>query len=298
MPNPIESVYLSINNTDAQIHIKHFIGTGDVVFMVHGAIENGTIFYSKSNKGLAPFLAKHGFDVYVIDLRGRGQSTPAINKNSKHGQTESINQELPLALEHIRSLRPNVKQHWLAHSWGGPLINSLLARQPQLLEHISSLTYFGSKRSIQIKYLKRFIYIDLFWFGICKLIIKFYGYLPAKKLKFGADLETKKSHQQSINWVYGSWIDSDDGFNYAVKLKNLNLAPSLYLAAINDHVLGHPKDVERFMNESGTGEKCYILLGKNYGNLVNYDHINMLTHPLAIKDHFQVVLNWLKSNDS
>ncbi len=290
-----ESIFLSLPNSDSKIHLKHFIGTGDVVFMVHGAIENGRIFYSNSNKGLGPFLANHGFDVYVIDLRGRGQSTPPINNLATHGQTQSISEELPLALKHIQKLRPNIKHHWLAHSWGGPLINSLLTRQPEFIAQIKSLTYFGSKRSIKIKTLKRFFYIDLFWHGLCQLIVKYYGYLPAKKLGFGADSETKKSHQQSINWVYGDWIDSDDNFNYAEKLKDLTLAPSLYLAAVNDHVLGHPKDVLRFIAESGTGAKRYILLGKQYGNKVNYDHINMLTHPQAAKDHFPMIVKWLKS---
>ena len=47
-----------------------------VVLMIHGAVENGRIFYSNSGKGLAPFLCNSDSDVFVIDLPGRGESQP------------------------------------------------------------------------------------------------------------------------------------------------------------------------------------------------------------------------------
>ena len=65
------------------------------VLMLHGAIEDGRIFYSKSGKGLASTLARAGHTVYVIDSRGRGQSTPPIGKDNNHGQFEMIAHTLP-----------------------------------------------------------------------------------------------------------------------------------------------------------------------------------------------------------
>lgn len=294
MPLSKSSIFIPIPNTSAKLHLKRFHGSSDVVFMVHGAIENGKIFYSESDKGLAPFLAKKNFDVYVLDLRGRGQSTPAINDKADYGQSDSIMQELPLALNKIIELRGQTKQHWIAHSWGGTLLSALLARQPELISNVSSQIYFGSKRSIRIKSFKRLFYIDFIWNMIGKLLIKTHGFLPAKKFKLGADSESKKSHRQSLEWVYGPWIDSDDQFNYALQLKKLTLPPTLFIAAINDHTLGHPKDVLRFMNECGQGIQRYQLLSKQSGNLHNYNHIDMLTHQLAEKDHFITVLDWIE----
>mgnify|MGYP000054680651 FL=1 len=86
-----------------RLHVRH-IQPGvaihaDPILMVHGAIENGRIFYTESGKGLACFLARHGYQVYVADLRGRGQSTPAIAERAGHGQHELITEDLP-ALQH------------------------------------------------------------------------------------------------------------------------------------------------------------------------------------------------------
>jgi len=49
------------------------------VLLLHGAIGNGRIFASKrGDKGLAIFLARHGYRTFVADLRGRGQSVPNL----------------------------------------------------------------------------------------------------------------------------------------------------------------------------------------------------------------------------
>lgn len=279
------------------LHLKRFCGdkNGDVVFMLHGAVENGGIFYSDNNKGLAPYLAKRGFDVYVADLRGRGKSYPAISQDADYGQTESICEELPQFFKKIIELRGEAKQHWIAHSWGGVLLNAYLARFPNAQTRLCSLVYFGSKRQVKVKSLRRFFVIDVIWRGYCWLLAKRYGHLPAKRFRLGSDSETRKSHRQSVEWVTGLWVDSDDGFDYCRALKNRALPPTLYFAGKKDHVLGHVDDVRRFMQESGCGLKKLCFLSRKNHFKHDYNHINMLVHTDAEIDHFREVTKWLKS---
>ncbi len=98
--------------------------------MVHGAIENGRIFYTESGKGLACFLARHGYQVYVADLRGRGLSTPAIAEQAEHGQHELITEDMPALHRWIAARHAGFKLHWMAHSWGGVIMASTLVRFP------------------------------------------------------------------------------------------------------------------------------------------------------------------------
>jgi pimeloyl-ACP methyl ester carboxylesterase len=292
-----ESLYVPVGGTD-ELHLRHFWidSTGPPVLFVHGSIENGRIFYSHSGRGLAPFLARQGFDCFVADLRGRGESRPPISRSSRYGQTEAIVQDLAALANAIEQLRGEVAQHWVAHSWGGVLVSSHLARFPARIARVASLTYFGVKRRILVRNLARLVMIDLGWRGIHRLAAALVGYLPARRLGFGSDNETRRSHAQCRAWVRdGPWIDPADGFDYGSALRAVSLPRCLYLAAVRDRCLGNPNDVQAFIAESGAHHHHFRLLARANGNLHDYDHISMLTHPDAERDHFPLVSTWIST---
>jgi predicted alpha/beta hydrolase len=281
--------------------LQRFTGVapGPPLLMLHGAIENGRIFYSGSSKGLAPYLARNGFDVYVIDLRGHGRSTPPINRESRFGQTESITVDIPACIEAVKGLRGPIPQQWIAHSWGGVLFSAVLARFPEYTRQVASLVYFGSKRTIRVRNIHRFLKVSLVWRWICPAACRIFGYLPARQLRIGSDSETAKSYRQSAAWVRDdAWVDSDDSFDYGAAIRKLSLPPIWYIAAQNDHALGHPRDVQDFMQSTGRQERRYTLLSRANGNRHDYDHIDMLTHPDAEKDHFPLLLEWLRNHQT
>ena len=293
-----QSIPVPLEN-GAVLALQRFTGSepGPPVLMLHGAIENGRIFYSESGKGLAPYLARNGFDVYVIDLRGHGRSSPPIDRTSRFGQTEAITEDIPACIEAVRRLRGKAALQCIAHSWGGVLFSSVLARFPEHAAMISSLVYFGSKRTIRVRNIHRLLKVDLVWKMVCPLACRIAGYLPARQLRIGSDSETAKSYRQSAAWVENDdWVDSDDGFNYGEAVKKRSLPPIWYVAAKNDHALGHPQDVADFMESAGRQECRYTLLSRKNGNLHDYDHINMLTHPDAAEDHFPQVVEWLRQH--
>lgn len=292
-----ENHFIQINATD-RLHLMRFYENenGTPVFLLHGAIENGHIFYSKNQKGLAPFLAENGFDVYIGDLRGRGKSTPAISRVSLYGQTEAINEDIPAFIEHIIKLRGNVPQFWFAHSWGGVLLSSYFARYVQYRPLVKGMVYFATKRSIRVRNLHRYLMIDFMWNRFGFLLTKLYGYLPGKSWGYGSDNETLKSHAQSVTWVKPSaWVDPEDHFDYGAAIKKIKLPPILYLAGEKDYCLGNKNDVLDFIEESGDKSAKFILLSKKNGHLHDYDHINILTHPDAREDQFRLVLEWMQN---
>ncbi|WP_440874536.1 alpha/beta fold hydrolase [Thalassotalea sp. PLHSN55] len=292
-----QSHFVSLSHS-CQLHLMLINKTpahqGIPILMIHGMIEDGRIFYHKNGKGLACYLAKQGYSVYVADLRGIGQSKPRINKNSAHGQTETIVNDIPALIAYTLAHSHHDKLHLVAHSWGGVYLNACLLRFPKICQQVYSGVYFGSKRQVRVKNVERFFKIDLFWNKLGFAISKRRGYFPAKGLKVGADNETQKTHQQCIQWIKkDDWQDSDDRFDYHQAAKTAKLPPIFYLAAVNDHSLGHQSDVKLFMKESGGQDNKYSLLSIKQGNLVDYDHLNMLTSPQAINDHFPAVLKWL-----
>lgn len=299
-----ESIFTLVG--EHRLHMRRFYQNpeGPPVWMVHGSIEDGHIFYSSSGKGLAPFLSAHGYDVFVADLRGRGKSTPAINKNSRWGLAENLREDFPAYIEKIREIKGDQPQHWMAHSWGGVLQLAYLGRYQSSTGMPAtgvpaSLTFFGSKRRINIFSLSKFFQVNIMWGRVSRLLIKKYGYLPAKKFRMGSDSESDRSHSETHQWVVErDWHDWHDGFDYRKALQKTSLPPLLSLTGANDCVLGHPYDVRALLEETGSDTAKIQVVGKTEGFMHDYDHINLLTHPDAPKDHFQKVLEWLRQHSS
>ena len=289
-----ESIY--ITEGEEQLHLRHIWQRkgGVPIFMLHGLIENGFIFYTEKGKGLACYLAEQGFDVYVADLRGRGKSLPAINSQSTFGQHETITCDIALFLEKIQSINPQ-KMHLIAHSWGGVLISSFLARYPKWLDKVYSKTCFGTKRVVTAKTMEAYFKLGFMWRYIAPILAKKNGYFDAKKFRFGSDSETKKSLEESITWVIpGKWHDLNDGFDYYTAAQNITWPPTWHLTGISDYALGHQQDVQLFIDECNNRNAKFSVLSKQAGNQVNYDHINILTHPNTVNDHFPKLALWLK----
>lgn len=270
---------------------------GKACFMLHGSIENGRIFYSLSGKGLAPWLAGHGYDVFVADLRGKGKSSPAVGKDATHGQWEAINEDIPAFLDAIRAIKGGEPMHWMAHSWGGVLLLSYLARYHEV--QVASLTFFACKRDVRVQNMYRWFNIDLLWNLGGRYLCWRYGFMPMTKYGIGSDNEPRNFFREVNHWVYShDWVCPRDGFDYGANLQQIRLPPALYLAGAKDTHSGHASDVKRLMQQTGNRKQDkFMLLSKENGNLLDYDHNNILTHQLALEDHFPEVLQWMKQHE-
>jgi len=295
-----ESVWAPVGSDGDELHLRRVWTdpAGPAVLAVHGAVENGRVFWSPSGRGLAPFLAGRGLDVWVGDLRGRGESRPHLGRGSRFGQAEAITEDLPAMARAVAEARGEPPALWIAHSWGGVLLSSFLLRFPEHRRGVRGVVHFGTKRRVLVRNLHRRLAIDLTWKVACTLVAAVVGYLPARRLRIGSDDETRRSHRDSVRWVResGAWVDTRDGFDYGAVARTTELPPTLSLAGAADRSLGHPDDVRRFLDESGPGPVEYRLLARATGHRRDYGHVDMLTHPGAAGDHFPLVAEFLHSH--
>jgi pimeloyl-ACP methyl ester carboxylesterase len=271
---------------------------GEPVLMLHGSIENGKVFYSEKGAGLAPWLARKGYDVFVAHRRGRGGGEPPMSAASSFSQTEEITEDIPALMESIREIKGDIPLHWVAHSWGGVIMTSHLVRFPENIPQVKSLSYFGTKRFVSVINPTRILQIDAIWSWYCRRVIRKHGYLPAESLPFGiaSDHESDGTHLHCMLWATRDrWIDPEDGFDYGRAAEKVTLPPALYLAASRDRCLGHPVDVMRTARESGQDNWKYVLLGKKTGFRNDYDHVTMLTHREAPGEVYPLVLEWIEN---
>lgn len=290
-----ESIFIPLEN--GKLHLKRIYQNenGKPVFLLHGSIENGKIFYSNSLKGFAPYLAQKGFDVFVVDMQGRGLSTPAMSKKSKYGQIDVIKTDIPLCLQEIKKIKGTIPIYCAAHSWGGVLMLAYMARYEN---NIKNLVLFGAKRRLTIRSAQYYKELVFGWKFLGSILTPIFGYLPAKELKMGSDNEPRYHWKQINKWLgtKSKWVDNIDGFHYGKALAEKQLPPLLFLDGANDMLLGHTQDVKLLMNEVHNAKKEYWYLSKENGYKHNYGHVDMLTHKDAPDDYFYKIVNWMLAN--
>ncbi len=280
-----------------QLHLRRLTDNpdGPAVLLLHGLLEDGTIFYSNQGRGLAHFLAERGFDTYIPDLRGKGRSWPPVSGWATYRVGDAITQDIPAILDTIYSIKGQLPAFWVTHAWGGVLASSFLARYPGYRVSLNGLINFGTHRVALHRSLSRYIWLDGLWGWLTHLVARFKGYIPGRGLKIGAQNEFLGIQQDSLNWFRGrNWVDPVDQFDYGEALsKGLDFPPALYFAPSADVARCSAADVKGFMREIGHHNGRLVVLGQNLGNRHDYSQISMLTHPDAVHDHFPFMVNWM-----
>ncbi|MBX5482962.1 MAG: alpha/beta fold hydrolase [Myxococcaceae bacterium] len=120
---PSETIFVTTNdNVRLAIHRVrpplHEASGAPVVMLLHGLAANRLAFLWPQ-RSLAVHLAQRGFDVYVPELRGAGESeTPS----RPWDLDDYLTLDLPAILEGIRRAAGTRPVHWVGHSMGGILM--------------------------------------------------------------------------------------------------------------------------------------------------------------------------------
>lgn len=293
-----ESIMVSLPSTD-QVHMARFYtdkkNLGAPVFMLHSTLHDGSTFYSDDGNGLACYLARQGYDVYVADLRGRGKSWPKINNLSRFGIHQLINEDIPALLKKISIKRGKVSQIWVGHGFGSVLMCSYYARYGDSLGNVARMAHFAARRQIQVSNRSKAFTFDFVLGKLSRLCIKLTGYMPSRFLRQGTANESRGILADYLDWSSASvWSDCEDGFSYGEAIRQQQLPPSFYFASTGDKAYGDPADVREFVKELGPHDGRLMVLSRRGGNLRDYTHMSMLRHKDCETDHFPLLLDWLQ----
>ncbi|ANQ51346.1 alpha/beta hydrolase [Flammeovirga sp. MY04] len=302
MTNDINTSETFVKVGTDQLFVKHYapsaVNTSKAILMIHGSIESGRIFYSLKDKGLGPWLASKGYQVFIPDFRGRGRSMPKVSSNSKNNQYDAIEEEIPALINYIHTNVEDAELNFVTHSWGGVWLMAHIARHPEL--KVNRIINIAVKRSISVSSFKKWFEVDIVWKHVGKLMTNLFGYFPAVEMKIGQENESRGVYEDCKRWVYAKdkWVDTEDGFDYINEFDHRkNIPPTLYITGLREFYLGHQTDVKRLMKEVNGDHDQFILLSKETGFAHDYDHINICTSKSGGDDHFPLIEAWLKSED-
>ena len=94
---------------------------------------------------LARFLARRGFEAWVLELRGHGFSEPA-GRRKRAGWTfdDLVEFDVPTAIAYVRERCGGRPLVWIGHSMGGMVAYGALAHNPELQKSTAGLVTLAS----------------------------------------------------------------------------------------------------------------------------------------------------------
>jgi alpha-beta hydrolase superfamily lysophospholipase len=109
------------------------------VLLVHGFGQNRYAWHLPS-RSLANHLARAGYDVYNLDLRGHGRSRHLGAKRSR-GVEDYVREDLPTAVDEVQAISGGRPVYLVGHSLGG-LVS--YAAAPALGKAVAGIVSIGA----------------------------------------------------------------------------------------------------------------------------------------------------------
>ncbi|MEJ2718156.1 MAG: alpha/beta fold hydrolase [Deltaproteobacteria bacterium] len=297
------------------------------VILCHGLSSNRYTFDLPGAPSLARFLKRHGWDVWVAELRGSGESDhPEVFRSDVpytwHFE-DHLREDVPAIITRVIELTGAPAVHWVGHSMGGLLVQAYLAANENPL--IASAVTVGSPSDfshmdnnafhllLRLRWVAR--YCPIFPLPFLNRLVTpfahrlhdFFGglfYAPnvypqtiSKFLALGAQLVTS-----GTLWLdFGRFLETGvfgpgDGTTYTANLP-ASRVPLLIMGGSRD---GFAPEAAVKAADAMTGdavERESIILGKGSGCSEDYGHVDLLVGKRVELEVFPLIHQWVENHD-
>jgi pimeloyl-ACP methyl ester carboxylesterase len=296
------------------------------VLLCHGLGANRFNFDLGHEASLARYLQQEGFEVWSIDLRGRGNSRrpPRGNGGPRHAPffDDYVRKDAPAAIRHVLGQTGACRVHWIGHSMGGLVLYALL--QGEGAAAITSGVAIGSPGSFgkvrmgslvyvvsqALRFLPR-MHLSFLAAGAAPLVahIRFprEGFFLNRKNVERVVLERALCHlvadisggeiAQSLDWMKsGEFRACDKVTSYEDRLASVR--QPLFLIAGAKDFLAPPESVAAVYERIGSEKKDFLVLGRQQGQEHDYGHGDLLIGKNCSREVFPRIRDWLASVES
>ncbi len=251
------------------------------VILTHGTFSNAQVC-----SVLAQTLALEGFDCFVLEWQGHGQSSAP----QRQPDFEDLSGcDVPAALAAVRQLTGQRQALWVAHSGGALLALMHLARTRAAREEVAGLVALASQATDAGRTLKGRAQIV-----IGRLITAALGHLPGRLLRLGPENEFGVAMNQWFGWSWSGRWRGRDGFDYLAALKDLHL-PALCISGAGDDFIAPVTGCQRLCDALGSTDKQHLQCGTATGFGEDYTHARLIASRRAREEVWPRLVTWLKA---
>jgi alpha-beta hydrolase superfamily lysophospholipase len=249
------------------------------VLLTHGTFSNGGICAR-----LAAYLAEHGFDAWVLDLRGHGGSQRAVPKPD----FEAFGLlDVPAAIEAVRTHTGRRDLYLVGHSGGGLAFLMHLARRPAVQRDVVGLVTLASQATDACATLRGRLIVT----G-SRLATNLLGYTPGPAWRLGPENEAKGVLETWFRWNRTARWTGHDGFDYLAALGAVTI-PTWCLAGAGDRVIAPVQGCRRLFDALGSPQKQWTVCGRAEGFSEDFGHARLVASRAAQREIWPRIKDWL-----
>jgi pimeloyl-ACP methyl ester carboxylesterase len=292
------------------------------VLLVHGLASNRYNLDFMDDLSLARDLAGRGFDVWLVELRGRGYSLrPRLFSNIKYNWCfdDYAERDLPCAADVVARVTGAPQLHLVGFSTGALACYAWVASPHRRVEVASLVSIGGAAsfkrlgRTLSGRLIRSVRFLRHRW--ILRVLAPISGHWHPSPLQIiynpeNADGPTQR--RAMVNMIanfsrnellqYSDWIlndvfrSIDQRRDYRGELNRVTV-PTLLLAGPRD-VLSPPDAVKETHDALGASDKQFTICSRAQGCTVNYGHFDLVIGQKAPVEVYPLVAGWLSAHDT
>ena len=325
-----EAIHLVRTRDDWRIALYHYPAAPKryetPILLCHGLGANRFNFDLGPEVSLARYLQQEGFEVWSIDLRGRGHSGRTARGARWSGNThvfdDYVREDARAAIRHVLGKTGASQVHWIGHSMGGLVLYALL--QGEEAESIASgvaIASPGNYTRMGGNLLTRVLFSVLRIFPRIRLPFLASGLAPLlSRVRLPGDalflnranvesgpMERALCHlvsdvsrgeiSQFLDWMKsGDFRTYDRTTSYQQNLGKVR-RPLFCIAGARDYLVP-PSSVAAAYDRVASDRKDFLVLGRDQGQEEDYGHGDLLMGKNVHREVFPRILDWLVSIES
>jgi oxygen-independent coproporphyrinogen-3 oxidase len=250
------------------------------ILLTHGTLSNALVCAR-----LASSLADQGFDAWILEWRGHGQSARG---DARPDFQYLADFDVPAGIAAVQQATQRKEIFLVGHSGGGLVFLMHLARQREKSAFVRGIVTIASQAT-EAGHTWR----DKAKIASFAAVNNTLGHLPGPMLGLGPENEWREVMNQWFRWnLSRRWLARAE-FDYAQALGEIDV-PLLCLADAGDRFIAPVRGCLRLYETVGSRDKRFVLCGKSDGFSEDYDHTRIIASRAADQEIWPIISEWLR----